>query len=330
VVPPSVPTLLSVADLQTHFFSGRGVVRAVDGISFHVGEGEAVGIVGESGSGKSMTALSVVGLVPPPGRVVGGSINFGGRNLLTLDRRAMQAVRATDVAMIFQDPGSYLNPVMTIGEQIAEAIGKRRSKDPKTRESVLAALRDVQIPEPARVANSYPHELSGGMQQRAMIAAALIRRPRLIVADEPTTALDATVQHQILELLAELRTRIKASLIMISHDLAVVRNVCDRVYVMYAGQIVERGPAAKIFDNPQHPYAQALVDSILDPWAPTRDIPLLPGSPPDMVAPPDGCRFHPRCRFVMDICRTTQPASIERAHDQAATCWLYAPEKVPA
>ena len=330
MVSPSVPTLLSVADLQTHFFSARGVVRAVDGISFHVGEGEAVGIVGESGSGKSMTALSVVGLVPPPGRIVGGSIDFSGRNLLTLDRRAMQAVRATDVAMIFQDPGSYLNPVMTIGEQIAEAIGKRRSKDPKTRESVLAALRDVQIPEPARVANSYPHELSGGMQQRAMIAAALIRRPRLIVADEPTTALDATVQHQILELLAELRTRIKASLIMISHDLAVVRNVCDRVYVMYAGQIVERGPAAKIFDNPQHPYAQALVDSILDPWAPTRDIPLLPGSPPDMVAPPDGCRFHPRCRFVMDICRTTQPASIERAHDQAATCWLYASEKAPA
>ncbi len=329
-MPPSHPTLLSVVDLQTHFFSARGIVRAVDGISFHVGEGEAVGIVGESGSGKSITALSIVGLVPPPGRIVGGSIDFGGRNLLTLDRRAMQAVRATDMAMIFQDPGSYLNPVMTIGEQIAEAIGKRRSKDSKTRERVLAALRDVQIPEPARVAKSYPHELSGGMQQRAMIASALIRRPRLIVADEPTTALDATVQHQILELLAELRTRIKASLIMISHDLAVVRNVCDRVYVMYAGQIVEHGPAAEIFVNPQHPYAQALVDSILDPWAPTRDIPLLPGSPPDMVAPPDGCRFHPRCRFVMDVCRETQPASIEREHDQAATCWLYASEKAPA
>ena len=326
----SSPALLSVRDLHTHFFSARGVVRAVDGVSFQVGEGEAIGLVGESGSGKSMTALSVVGLVPPPGKIVAGSIDFGGKDLLTLNQRAMQAVRATDVAMIFQDPGAYLNPVMTIGEQIAEAIGKRRSKDPTTTESVLAALREVQIPEPMRVAASYPHELSGGMQQRAMIASALIRRPRLIVADEPTTALDATVQHQILELLADLRTRIRASLIMISHDLAVVRNVCDRVYVMYAGQIIEHGPAAEIFAYPQHPYAQALIDSILDPWAPTRDVPLLPGSPPDMVAPPDGCRFHPRCRHVMEICRKAQPPTIALARDQAAMCWLHEAEKAPA
>jgi oligopeptide/dipeptide ABC transporter ATP-binding protein len=329
-VTSSNPALLTVRDLHTHFFTARGVVRAVDGISFQVGEGEAVGIVGESGSGKSMTALSIVGLVPPPGRIVSGSIEFGGHDLLTLDQGAMRAVRATDLAMIFQDPGAYLNPVMTIGEQIAEAIGKRRAKDAKTRESVLAALREVQISEPARVAASYPHELSGGMQQRAMIASALIRRPRLIVADEPTTALDATVQHQILELLGELRTRIKVSLILISHDLAVVSNVCDRVYVMYAGQIVERGPAAELFRHPQHPYAQALVDSILDPWAPARDIPLLPGSPPDMIAPPAGCRFHPRCRHVMDICRRVQPATVELNRDQAAMCWLHQPEQAPA
>jgi len=322
--------LLSVRDLHTHFSSARGVVRAVDGISFQVGEGEAVGIVGESGSGKSMTALSIVGLVPPPGRIVAGSIEFGGKDLLALDPRAMRAVRATDLAMIFQDPGAYLNPVMTIGEQIAEAIGRLLSNDPKIMEGVLAALRDVQIPEPARVAASYPHELSGGMQQRAMIASALIRRPRLIVADEPTTALDATVQHQILELLAELRTRLRVSLILISHDLAVVRNVCDRVHVMYAGQIVERGPADEIFRHPQHPYAQALVDSILDPWAPARDIPLLPGSPPDMIAPPKGCRFHPRCRHAMDICRSAQPATFELAHGQAAMCWLHQTDKASA
>src|SRR5262249_17880437 len=192
------------------------------------------GIVGESGSGKSMTALSILRLVPPQGRIAGGVIMFDRRDLAGLDAGAIAAVRRGEGAMIFQDPGAYPNPVMTIGEQIAEAIGKLRWRDPAVRAAVIAALRDVQIPEPARVAGSYPHELSGGMQQRAMIAAALIRRPRLIVADEPTTALDATVQYQILALLADLRTRIRASLIMISHDLAVVRNVCDQVYVVHA------------------------------------------------------------------------------------------------
>jgi oligopeptide/dipeptide ABC transporter ATP-binding protein len=320
----AVSPILSVTDLRTHFFTPRGVVRAVDGVSITLGEGEAIGIVGESGSGKSMTALSIVGLVPSPGRIVGGSIVLDGRDLLTMPPRAMQAVRASEVAMIFQDPGSYLNPVMTIGEQIAEAIGKRRSRDAQTMQQVIEALREVQIPEPARVAAAYPHELSGGMQQRAMIASALIRRPRVIVADEPTTALDATVQHQILKLLAELRTRIKVALILISHDLAVVRNVCDRVYVMYAGQVVEHGPAERTFTAPQHPYTRALVDSILDPWDLKADLPLLPGSPPDMAAPPLGCRFHPRCSHVMDVCRTREPGTIRLGHDQQAKCWLHA------
>jgi oligopeptide/dipeptide ABC transporter ATP-binding protein len=277
-----------------------------------------------------MTALSIVRLVPPPGRIVSGSIALDGRDLLALDQRGMQAVRSTDIAMIFQDPSSYLNPVMTIGEQIAEAIGKRRSRDPQTRASVIAALRDVQIPEPERVDLSYPHELSGGMQQRAMIASALIRRPRLIVADEPTTALDATVQHQILKLLAELRARIKASLILISHDLAVIKNVCDRVYVMYAGQVVEHGPTAATFAAPKHPYTQALVESILDPWEPKRDIPLLSGTPPDMTSPSQGCRFHPRCRFAMDICSRSEPAFIPLGADQDAKCWLHAKEPASA
>ena len=233
--------------------------------------------------------------------------------------------------MIFQDPGSYLNPVMTIGEQIAEAIGERRSHDPKTRESVIAALRDVQIPEPARVAASYPHELSGGMQQRAMIASALIRRPRLIVADEPTTALDATVQHQILKLLADLRARINASLILISHDLAVVRNVCDRVYVMYAGQIVEHGPAAAIFAAPKHPYTQALVESILDPWEPKRGH----RGPARRAARHGGAARWVPIPSALPVCDgrlPTRPSRrlIQFGSDQAAKCWLHATREATA
>jgi oligopeptide/dipeptide ABC transporter ATP-binding protein len=322
--------ILTVSDLQTHFFTPRGVVRAVDGVSLELREGEAVGIVGESGSGKSMTALSIVGLVPSPGRVVSGSVVLDERDLLISDARAMRAVRASDIAMIFQDPGSYLNPVITIGAQIAEAIGRRRARDRTTREKVVAALRDVQIPEPERVASSYPHELSGGMQQRAMIASVLIRNPRIIIADEPTTALDATVQYQILKLIAELRARIGAALILISHDLAVVRSVCDSVHVMYAGQVVEHGPAAVTFAAPQHPYTQALVDSILDPWDPKADLPVLPGAPPDMAAPPSGCRFHPRCRHAMEICRRSEPATVRLADDQQAKCWLHAAQEAPA
>jgi oligopeptide/dipeptide ABC transporter ATP-binding protein len=226
--------------------------------------------------------------------------------------------------MIFQEPGAYLNPVMTVGDQIGEAIGKRKSRDIKVRQAVIEALRGVQIPEPARIAASYPHELSGGMQQRVMIAAALIRRPRLIIADEPTTALDATVQYQILKLLAELRAQLGCSLILISHDLAVIRSVCDRVYVMYAGQVVEHGPTARTLVAPKHPYTQGLVDSILDPWELKPDIAVLPGTPPDMAAPPSGCRFHPRCRLAMDICRHDEPPMFRPAPDQTAKCWLYA------
>jgi oligopeptide/dipeptide ABC transporter ATP-binding protein len=326
----SARAILTVTDLRTHFFTPRGVVRAVDGVSFELREGEAVGIVGESGSGKSMTALSIVGLVPSPGRVVGGSVVLDGRDLVTSDARTMQTVRATDIAMIFQEPGSYLNPVMTIGEQIAEAIGRRRARDRATRERVIAALRDVQIPEPGRVASSYPHELSGGMQQRAMIASVLIRNPRVIIADEPTTALDATVQYQILKLIAELRARIGAALILISHDLAVVRSVCDSVHVMYAGQMVEHGPAAATFATPKHPYTQALVDSILDPWDLKVDLPVLPGAPPDMATPPSGCRFHPRCRHAMEICSRSEPANIRLDNDQQARCWLHAAQETTA
>jgi oligopeptide/dipeptide ABC transporter ATP-binding protein len=322
--------LLSVTDLRTNFITPRAVVRAVDGISLELNDGEAIGIVGESGSGKSMTALSLLRLVPHPGRIVGGAISFRGRDLLALDAGEMRAVRSGGIAMIFQDPGSYLNPVMPIGQQIAEAIGRRRSRDPLVHDRVIEALRAVQIPEPARVAASYPHELSGGMQQRVMIASALIRDPGLIIADEPTTALDATVQYQILKLLVELRARIKAALILISHDLAVIRSICDRVYVMYAGQIVEHGPTARVFAAPKHPYTKALLDSVLDPWQPKPDIQILPGAPPDMASPPAGCRFHPRCRQAMDTCAKLEPAMYRIEGDRDTKCWLHAGEVMPA
>ncbi|MCG6122552.1 MAG: ABC transporter ATP-binding protein [Microvirga sp.] len=318
--------LLEVRDLGVQFPSSRGPIRAVDGVSLRVGRGEAVGIVGESGSGKSMTALSLLGLVPKPGRIARGEILFDGLSLTHLDDAKIRALRVSDIAMIFQDAGSYLNPVMRIFDQIAEAIGERGSRRPDVRERVIAALRDVRIPEPERVAASYPHELSGGMQQRVMIAAVLIRRPNLIIADEPTTALDATVQHQILQFLAELRRTSEASLILISHDLAVVTQVCDRVYVMYAGQVVEEGAADAIFDHPRHPYTQALAAAILDPFEEEPVITALQGSPPDMADLPSGCRFAPRCAHVHARCVEEAPPMIPLGPGSGSRCWLHAAE----
>jgi oligopeptide/dipeptide ABC transporter ATP-binding protein len=314
--------LLQVSDLKTYFQASGGTVRAVDGISLEVGAGEAVGIAGESGSGKSMTALSLVRLVPRPGRIAGGSVRLRGRELLELPERAMRDVRASEIAVIFQDPGAYLNPIMTIGDQIAEAIGRRSASEPEDRRKVEEALRAVQIPDPARIAASYPYELSGGMQQRAMIASVLIRRPSLIIADEPTTALDATVQFQILKFIADMRVRIGASLLLISHDLQVIAEVCDRVYIVYAGQVVEHGPTERVFASPKHPYTRALVDSILDPWIRKDDPPSLDGSPPDMAAPPSGCRFHPRCASIFEPCSRSSPALEEVESGRFAACWL--------
>jgi oligopeptide/dipeptide ABC transporter ATP-binding protein len=314
--------LLAVEDLATSFATDGGTLRAVDGVSFHVDAGEAIGIVGESGSGKSMTALSILRLVPNPGRITRGRISLAGRDLLALSEAAMRGVRRTEIAMIFQDAGAYLNPVMTVGEQIAEAIGPARPRDAAARARILAALSSVQIADPARIARAYPHELSGGMQQRVLIAAALIREPRLILADEPTTALDATVQQQILACLADLRQRTGAALLLISHDLAVVAQICDRLHIMYAGEIVEHGPVREIFAAPKHPYTRALLDAILDPWQPPRALVPLDGAPPDMAAPPPGCRFHPRCPQAMAICAKTAPPARSFGDAHAARCWL--------
>jgi oligopeptide/dipeptide ABC transporter ATP-binding protein len=315
--------VLSVKDLDTRFYTERGVIFAVDGVSFEVHEKEAIGIVGESGSGKSVTALSALRLVPSPGRVVGGEIKLKGRDLASLPDHEIRDVRRRDIAMIFQDPASFLNPIMTIGNQIGEGLdGQGKSKE-AIRAAVIDALRLVLIPDPERIADSYPFQLSGGMQQRAVIASAVVRRPAIIFADEPTTALDATVQFQILRLLATLQATLNTALVLISHDLAVVASVCSRVYVMYAGRIVETGRSRDIYAAPAHPYTQGLLASILDPLERPKKLNAMSGSLPDMTNPPSGCRFHPRCPFAMAICKTEAPPFFETGPGHTARCWLH-------
>ena len=315
--------LLSVKNLDTRFYTERGVVLAVDGVSFEVHEKEAIGIVGESGSGKSVTALSTLRLVPMPGRVVGGEIRLKDRNLAALPDHEIRDVRRRDIAMIFQDPASFLNPIMTIGDQVGEGLEGRGKSKETIRAEVVEALRLVRIPDPERIADSYPFQLSGGMQQRAVIASAVVRRPAVIFADEPTTALDATVQFQILRLLATLQATLNTALVLISHDLAVVASVCSRVYVMYAGRVVETGRASDIYSTPAHPYTQGLLASILDPLERPKKLNAMAGSLPDMTNPPSGCRFHPRCPYAMAICKSDAPPFFEMAPGQTARCWLH-------
>ena len=315
--------LLSVKNLDTRFYTERGVVLAVDGVSFEVHEKEAIGIVGESGSGKSVTALSTLRLVPSPGRVVGGEIRLKDRDLAALPDHEIRDVRRRDIAMIFQDPASFLNPIMTIGDQIAEGLEGRGKSKEGIRAEVIEALRLVRIPDPERIADSYPFQLSGGMQQRAVIASAVVRRPAVIFADEPTTALDATVQFQILRLLATLQATLNTALVLISHDLSVVASVCSRVYVMYAGRVVETGRASDIYSAPAHPYTQGLLASILDPLERPNKLNAMAGSLPDMTNPPLGCRFHPRCPYAMEICKSEAPPFFETMSGHMARCWLH-------
>jgi oligopeptide transport system ATP-binding protein len=318
------PSLLAVEDLTTRFHTSRGVIGAVEKLSLHVDEGEAVGVVGES-----VTALSLLRLVPMPGRITGGRIKLRGVDLLTLSEHEMRDVRRKHIAMIFQDPSNFLNPIMRVGDQIAEGLDRGGLSKAEIDSQVVAALQAVHIPDPQRAAESYPFELSGGQQQRSVIAAALARRPALIVADEPTTALDATVQYQILALLGELQAAIKTAIILISHDLAVIASICTRVYVMYAAQLVESGPTVSIYRDPRHPYTQGLLGSSLDPLQRKKDLSVMAGSMPDLAAPPSGCRFHPRCPKVMAVCRTKEPPDVRIADAHTAKCWLYAsPDRV--
>ena len=322
---PDAP-LLEVENLSTRFFTQRGVVGAVEDVSMHVHEGEAIGIVGESGSGKSVTALSILRLVPLPGEIVHGRVSLRGIDLLTLPQREMRKVRRDDIAIIFQDPSNFLNPVMTIGDQIAEGLKSPRLNKAEVKQLVIDALRSVHIPEAERVARYYPFQMSGGMQQRAVIAAAMVRRPLLIIADEPTTALDATVQYQILRLLKELQSAIGTALILISHDLAVIASICSRIYVMYAAQIVESGPTEQIYHSSAHPYTRSLLGSILDPLESKKELTFLPGSMPNLASPPSGCRFHPRCPARMDVCSREEPPPFEVSPGHTAKCWLFVSE----
>ena len=323
--------LLDVRDLRTSFFTAKGEARAVDGVSFSLDTGQTLGLVGESGCGKTMTALSILRLTPPAGRIVGGEILFDGRNLLTLSEADMRRVRGNAIAMIFQEPMSSLNPVFTVGNQIAEAVrlhqglGRRAARD-----KAIEMLKLVEIPEAERRVDEYPHQLSGGMRQRVMIAMALSCTPRVLIADEPTTALDVTIQAQILDLLAGLQRRLGMALILVTHDLGVVAERADEVAIMYAGRIVERAPVAAIFARPLHPYTRGLLRSI--PKVGTqraRRLDAIPGLVPDLLALPSGCHFRDRCPDAVSRCADVDPALEERQPRQWAACiraheWVHA------
>jgi peptide/nickel transport system ATP-binding protein len=320
--------LLEIKDLQTHFFSGARVYKAVDGVSLVVNEGETVALVGESGCGKSVTALSVLGLVPyPPGRIVGGEIWFEGRDLLRLDRRALLAVRGNRIAMIFQEPMASLNPVFTIGNQIIEAIRVHRDVSrTEARHRAAMLLGRVGLPEPDRLLAEYPHRLSGGMRQRAMIAMALSAEPRLLIADEPTTALDVTTQAQILELLASLQQELGMAILIITHDLAVVAQMAARVAVMYAGRKVEEAATPDLFARPLHPYTKGLIRALPNPareaaiGGERQPLQEIPGIVPALCDLPPGCSFAPRCPIAVDACRQGPIALRDLGDGRLAAC----------
>ena len=313
--------LLDVRDLRTSFFLERGEARAVDGVSFTLDAGCVLGLVGESGCGKSVTALSLLRLVAPPGRIVGGEVWLDGRNLLALDESEMRRVRGTGIAMIFQEPMTSLNPVFTVGGQIAEAVRLHRPVSRRAAwDRAVELLDEVGIADAPRRAHAYPHQLSGGMRQRVMIAMAISCEPRVLVADEPTTALDVTIQAEILELLRGLRERHGMGLLLITHDLGVVAEEADALAIMYAGRIVERGSVLDVFDRPLHPYTQALFRSIPGVGGRRERLEAIPGQVPDLLRLPSGCSFRDRCPRVINECAMTVPPLMEKAPAHEAAC----------
>lgn len=327
-----MPNLLELNNLNMSFYTYAGEVQALRGVSFTLEHGEVIGIVGESGSGKSVTSLSIMGLLPPAAKIKSGSINFNGRDLLTLSSAQMQQIRGNEISMVFQDPMTSLNPVYTVGNQIMEPLMQHQhlSRAQAQKEAVeMLAL--TGIPDPEQRFDQYPHEFSGGMRQRAMIAMALSCQPRLLIADEPTTALDVTIQAQILALMKDLKEHFNTSIIMITHDLGVVAQLCSRILVMYGGTIVEEGSTRDIFHNPRHPYTWGLLQSVPDirKLDQGRLIPI-DGQPPDLLLPPPGCPFWPRCQYAMRICAEIKPELTEVNPGHTAACWLchhQAPEK---
>jgi len=321
-------TLLEVRNLKTYFYTEDGVVKAVDGVDFTVGRGEVLGLVGESGCGKSVTSLSIMRLIGVPGKVVEGTIMFEGRNLLELSEGEMVHMRGNRMSMIFQQPQSSLNPVFKIGDQVGEVlqIHQNMGKEESWNKAV-ELLRLVGIPDPESKAHSYPHEVSGGQAQRVMIAMALALNPQLLIADEPTTALDVTIQAQILDLMRDLRTRMDTAVILITHDLGVISEMADRVAVMYAGRIVEQAGIRALFAHPVHPYTQGLLASIPVLGTVKETLDVIPGSVPNLVNLPPGCQFAPRCRprmeYQLSICTQVEPQLLPVEPEHLCRCWLY-------
>ena len=321
--------ILEIEDLRTHFFTPGGVVRAVDGVSYAVRSGETLGVVGESGCGKSVTALSILRLVAsPPGRIVGGSIRLQGKNLLELTETEMERIRGNDISMIFQEPMTSLNPLFTVGHQVSEAIALHQGLSRRVAAAkAVEMLRQVYIPEPERRVHAYPHQLSGGMRQRVMIAMALSCNPKVLIADEPTTALDVTIQAQILDLMRELQNTFGMAIVLITHDMGVVAENADRVVVMYAGRKVEEASADELFDHPGHPYTKGLLGSIphLDDAARTDTgrarLNEIKGMVPSLAALPEGCAFAPRCAFATEQCRAAYPPLVQLRPAHWVACW---------
>jgi oligopeptide/dipeptide ABC transporter ATP-binding protein len=316
--------ILEVKELKTYFYTDDGVVPAVDGVDFHVSKGETLGIVGESGCGKSVTSLSIMRLIPsPPGKIAGGEIIFKGKNLVKLSEEEMRKIRGNDISMIFQEPMTSLNPVYTIGDQISEVLMLHQGMNKEQAlEKSVEMLSLVGIPLPEQRVHEYPHQLSGGMRQRVMIAMALACNPELLIADEPTTALDVTIQAQILELMKDLKERLGTAIMLITHDLGVIAEVAEKVLVMYAGKVVEYSDVKSIFKDPKHPYTRGLLNSIPKLNETREKLDVIEGIVPNPYEMPEGCRFHPRCKYAREICKQKQPELVEHQGHQVR-CFMY-------
>lgn len=322
-------TLIEVKDLRVSFFTPAGEVKAVRGVSWSIKEGEALGIVGESGSGKSVSVYALMGILQNPGKVIGGSIFFNNKDMLKLSENQWRKIRGKDISMIFQDPMTSMNPVYTIGNQIAETVMAHSNSTMKEANScAVSSLATVHIPNPEKRSKQYPFEFSGGMRQRAMISMSLCCGPKLLIADEPTTALDVTIQAQIIDLLRELKEQINMSIVLITHDMGVITDICEKVIIMYGGQIMESASVKDLYKNPAHPYTHGLLECLPRLISDTEE-PLKPieGSPVDLLNPPEGCPFAPRCRQCMKICLSKQPPLFEVGPEHYSACWLQALDK---